>query len=277
MASFPRSGIITLLTDFGLKDSYVAEMKGVILSLAPGMTLIDVTHLVPPQDITRAAFVLASTFQRFPEGTVHLAVVDPDVGTERRPIAVEATGHLFVAPDNGLLSLALGKAGDAKAVHLTEPRFWLPDVSPTFHGRDIFAPVAADLARGELLETLGTSISSWATLPIEPPSPLGGDGVRGKVMAIDHFGNIVTNIREFDLPKDAQYGHVEIRLSGRKIEGISRTYGDSPEGDLVALVGSSGYLEIAMVNGNAATELSGIRSGAEVTVRRFTESPQKLR
>lgn len=273
MASSPRSVIITLLTDFGLEDSYVAEMKGVILSLAPEATLVDVTHLVPPQDITRAAFVLASTFQRFPDGTVHLAVIDPDVGTERRPMAAEAAGHLFVAPDNGLLSLALEKAGGARAVHLTEPRFWLPDVSSTFHGRDIFAPVAAHLARGKLLETLGIPISSWTTLPIERPNPLGDGGIRGKVIAIDHFGNIITNIRESDLPQDAQESQVEVHLVGREIRGLARTYGDSPEGDLVALVGSSGYLEIAVVNGNAGTELGEIGPEAEVTVRWLAESP----
>ncbi len=263
-----RSRIITLLTDFGLGDSYVAEMKGVLLSLAPGATLVDVTHLVPPQETVQGALILASAFSRFPSGTVHLAVVDPGVGTERRAVAAEAGGYLFVGPDNGLLSLALERAGKARVIHLTESRFWLPEVSATFHGRDIFAPVAAHLARGVPLEEMGTPISSLTALPFPKPSPLDDGGVRGQVVAVDHFGNLVTNIREEDLfPSSGRDGPQEIEVGDRRLQGVHRTYGDVGEREPLALIGSSGYLVLAVMGGSAAEEL-GIGTLVEFVVRK---------
>lgn len=286
--------IITLLTDFGLEDSYVAEMKGVLLSLAPEATLVDITHLVPPQDVLRGALVLSSAASRFPPGAVHLAVVDPGVGTARRAVAVEAGGHRFVGPDNGLLSLALHRAGafapsrartgapsprgqrptdpsprrlrsGVPAIELTNPEFWLPAVSPTFHGRDIFAPVAARLARGAPLAEAGKPLRSLLAFRIPRPRRGPGGGVRGEVIAVDRFGNLVTSLRTEDLHAGGEAAGLVVEVAGRSIDGLSRTY-EEREG-LMALVAGAGYLEIAVAGGSAAQEL-GAGTGTEVVVRR---------
>jgi S-adenosylmethionine hydrolase len=264
--------IITLLTDFGLEDSYVAEMKGVILSIVPDAALVDITHLIPPQDVVRGALVLAAAFHQFSAGTVHLAVVDPGVGTQRRGIAVRAAGHAFVGPDNGLLQLALERARRLpafqrlEAVHLDRPSFWLPDISPTFHGRDVFGPIAAHLARGVPLEEVGTPIESLTELAVPLAPTQAPDGaVMGQVIATDRFGNLTTNVRA-DLLRNVGAADVVIEVAGRRIKGLNRTYGDGQPGDLLALFGSAGYLEIAVVNGNAKRAL-GVGVGAEVTVR----------
>ncbi|MBI4236332.1 MAG: SAM-dependent chlorinase/fluorinase [Chloroflexi bacterium] len=278
--------IITLLTDFGLEDSYVAEVKGVLLSLAPEATLVDITHLVPPQDALRGALVLAAAFHRFPLGTVHLAVVDPGVGTARRAIAVAASGYHFVGPDNGLLSLALDRLGalgkrrpprveplggprlgtrplrgGARVVELAEPRFWLPAVSSTFHGRDIFAPVAAHLAQGVPLEEMGRPIASLLAFPFPRPERAPEGTLRGHVVAVDRFGNMMTDLQAQDLPSAGS--DMEVEIAGRRIVGLQQSYGE--EG-LIALIASAGYLEIAVVNGNAAHTLAA-GAGAEVIVR----------
>ncbi len=270
--------IITLTTDFGQSDAYVASMKGVILSIEPGATIVDITHDVPPQDILHGAFVLSTAYAFFPAGTVHVAVVDPEVGTGRRALGIEWRGCLFVAPDNGLLSLALGAGpppeGSAAsqapfegppppgaAVHeLADARYHLPAVSGTFHGRDVFAPVAAHLATGVPLARMGPRVSSIRYLGVAAPVVHGDGSVRGAVLHVDGFGNVVTNVRREHVPSEA----FEVEVGRHRVEGASRTYADR-EG-IVALWGSAGYLEVAVRDGSAARTL-GLSRGDAVIIR----------
>ncbi|MEE9201689.1 MAG: SAM-dependent chlorinase/fluorinase [Dehalococcoidia bacterium] len=248
--------IITLTTDFG-PGEYAAAMKGVILGINPQALLVDISHQVEPQDILDGAFVLAATCPYFPPGTIHVAVVDPGVGTGRRPLVVQTPDALFVAPDNGLLSLAL-KGSEYQAYELTQPQYWREEVSATFHGRDIFAPAAAHLSLGVSPQDMGRPVADMVKLPLPPVEAVGGE-VRGRVIHIDRFGNLITNIRQKDLPS----GPIRIEISGRRIEGLSSHYQAGEE--LVALMGSSGYLEIAAPGASAARLLSA-RRGLPVTV-----------
>jgi hypothetical protein len=242
--------IITLLTDFGLSDSYVAEVKGVLLSRAPGATLVDVTHQVTPGDVRAGQYLLARAWHRFPAGTVHFAVVDPGVGTARRALAVQAAGHAFVAPDNGLLSFL--PAG-ARFVSLPIP----PDAAPTFHGRDVFAPAAAALANGARLEDLGSPITD-AYCSVLPAPRVEGVVVAGEVLYVDRFGTLVSNIPGGDVEPG-----VRIRVGGTDVGALRRTFGDVERGAVVAFVGSGGTVEIAVRDGSAA-RLLGVGVGAEV-------------
>lgn len=246
-------GTITLMTDFGLADPYVGVMKGVILSIAPAVSLVDLTHAVPPQDVRRAAFLLAGAIDFFPAGTVHLVVVDPGVGGQRRPIAVKAGRAYFVAPDNGVLSLALARRQAETIIHLTNPDYWLPEVSATFHGRDIFAPVAAHLALGVPISRLGTRIDEFVRLPASEPAHQPDGSIRGQVQHIDRFGNCITNVPSNMLRVD---GPLVVRIAGHSIKGISQTYAAVKPGRLISVIGSSGFLEIAVSNGSAADQLS---------------------
>lgn len=245
--------IITLLTDFGTSDSYVAEVKGVLLSRAAGggAILVDVTHQVSPGDVRAGQFLLARAWHRFPPGTVHLAVVDPGVGTVRRALAAAAGGHWFVAPDNGLLSFL--PAG-ARWVSLPIPA----DAAPTFQGRDVFAPAAAALAAGARLEDLGSPITDPSISPLPSPHH-DGVAVVGEVLYVDRFGTLISNI-----PGDAVEPGVRIRVGGgTDVGALRRTFGDVERGTLVALVGSGGTVEIAVRDGSAA-RLLGVGVGAEV-------------
>lgn len=257
--------LLTLTTDFGTRDAYVAAMKGVMLDICPEARMIDITHEIAPQDIMEAAFVLREAVPYFPADSVHLVVVDPGVGTERRPVALHHDGQWFVGPDNGIFPLVLGDTAPAEAVVLDCQEYWRTSApSTTFHGRDIFAPAAAHLAAGRPLTELGSPVEEleplrWA-LPI-----IDTQGIRGWVVHIDHFGNCITNI-----PKET----FEERRSGRPLKcfvgstvlrSVHPTYGAVAEGDPLALFGSSGFLEIAVNSGNAA-ELLGIRKGAPVDI-----------
>lgn len=244
--------IITLLTDFGSDSPYVAAMKGVVLTINPAAMIVDITHRVPPQDIRAGAFVLGQVCSRFPAGTLHVAVVDPGVGTERGLVYLEVGQQRFVGPDNGLFSRV---ASGAAKIHALENRsYWLPEVSSTFHGRDIMAPVAAHLSLGLDAERLGPRVPSL--VPFEWPQPrIEQRRMIGEIQAIDTFGNLITNISETDLDQIPQRGTARITCGGHRISGICRTYGDCSAGTLVALVGSTGYLELAIVNGNARQEL----------------------
>jgi S-adenosylmethionine hydrolase len=246
--------IITLTTDFGVADSYVAQMKGVILSINSDVQLIDVTHAIPPQNVVHAAFVVADTYQRFPRGTIHVVVVDPGVGSTRTPVAVEAAGHCFVAPDNGVLSQVLRNSAATRIVELTERRFWLQPLSNTFHGRDLFAPVAAHLSLGVDLGELGSAYSRPLHLLDVPAPRKTPDGWIGEVLWVDSFGNLVTNIHERDLPP-ADRQRVVVQIGDHEIAGIQRYYAEARAGEFVALIGSSGRLEIAVRDGNAARML----------------------
>jgi S-adenosylmethionine hydrolase len=246
-----RSGIVTLLSDFGLRDSYVGQMKGVILTILPTAQLVDLSHQIPPQDVTEGAFQLATAWRSFPPRTVHIAVVDPGVGTSRRPIAFRFNGHFFVLPDNGLCSFVLGDKNPDIAVLLDRPVARLPTVSSTFHGRDVFSPAGAQLARGIELEELGNVIDPASLIRLSFPGVEPGNGiVRGPIVSIDRFGSCRTFIGPDDLPAPAD--RVVVRCGRAVVRGIVRTYADVSEGRTLALFGSYGGLEIAVRSGNAA-------------------------
>jgi S-adenosyl-L-methionine hydrolase (adenosine-forming) len=263
--------LITLTTDFGLTDSYVAQMKGVILGIAPDATLVDITHQIPPQDIVAGSAILADAVGAFPPDTIHLVVVDPGVGSERRAVAVETKargerpGPRFVAPDNGVLTGALQQFPLRRAVRLAERRFWRTDVSNTFHGRDLFAPVAAHLSRGIELTEFGPPLD-WELilLPADRPE-VKGDEIHGHIARTDSFGNLITNIDTSLIP-EAVRPRVAIEVGMQRIDGISRFYGEKQPGELLALFGSSGRLEIAIRDGHAGQTLAAW-SGDEVIVR----------
>lgn len=243
------SPLVTLLTDFGTADGYVAEMKGVLLTLAPEARLVDASHELPPQDVEYARLALARYWRRFPVGTIHLVVVDPGVGSARRAIAVASDGRLLVGPDNGVLSPALLLPG-ARAVTLPTP----PGAAPTFHGRDLFAPAAARLATGAALEALGEPCDDPIVRRTPEARRLDDGAVLGEVIAVDRFGNLVTNLLTM------RGGSLEV--AGQRL-AVRRTYADVAPGTLLALVGSSGLLEVAVREGSAARRL-GVARGAAV-------------
>ncbi len=257
-----QGAIISLLTDFGTADGYVGAMKGVILGLNPRVTLVDVTHEIPPQEVRDGAFVLHTVHRYFPPRAIHLAVVDPGVGTDRAALIVDTGREMFVLPDNGLLSYLLAEASQSsvpspqslhgvplpegwRAVRIAESRYWLPNPSTTFHGRDVFAPVAAHLSLGVPLEEFGPAMESLLIFPIPRVQRLDEGELLGSVIHVDRFGNLITNLTARDLPRCPTV----VEIAGHQIRGLSRTYAEGA--GLVALVGSSGYLEIALPGGSA--------------------------
>jgi S-adenosylmethionine hydrolase len=256
--------IITLTTDFGMADGYVATMKGVILSIAPASTLVDLSHQVPAQNVQTAAFLIYQAVPFFPSETIHLVVVDPGVGSQRRALAVHTAQGIFVAPDNGVLSYVLASADVREAVSLTKPAYQLPQVSATFHGRDIFAPAAAHLANGVSLERLGPRAINLLRLPLSQPERRPNDDLVAHVMHVDHFGNLILDVAADDVDEECVF-----ELGGRSIEGVSGTFADVADGELVAYVGSSrDHVEIAVRNSDAAQELE-IGIGDRVLIRRI--------
>jgi S-adenosyl-L-methionine hydrolase (adenosine-forming) len=257
--------IITLLTDFGLKDTYVASMKGVILTVCPNVRLIDISHLVPPQDVRAGAFLLASVYHDFPPGAIHLAVIDPGVGTVRQGLAIEADRHLFVGPDNGLFSEVLRSASTWEAFSLEDPAFWRPTLSKTFHGRDIFAPVAAHLASGLAPHALGPpctpQMAPW-DYAVDT-----GEEIRGEIIHIDNFGNAVTNVSSEMIERFAPDSPIAVRIARLSISRLFDTYGDQEPGAVMALIGSSRRLEIAVNQGSAA-KICGLHCGDPVSIVR---------
>jgi S-adenosylmethionine hydrolase len=258
--------IVTFTSDFGTDDWFVGVVHGVIHSICPEARVVDVAHSVPPGHIPAAAFILEAAAPDFPAGTIHLAVVDPGVGTSRRAIALSARGQLFVGPDNGVLEWGL--ADPAAEVHeLAEPRFFRQPVSRTFHGRDVFAPVAAHLANGVRLADLGPVVRDPVRLGM-PACRAGQHEVTGAVMHVDRFGNGLTNITAEALAKTfpgSPESALVFEVVSRTIHGLSRSYGDSPVGAVVAILGSSGRLEIAQVGGHASSRL-GFGAGDRVRV-----------
>lgn len=257
------SGVITLLSDFGLADGYVAAMKGVLLQLAPGCSLVDVTHLVARHDIVGGGFVLASAVPFFAEGTVHLAVVDPGVGSDRPAVALRTSTAWYVGPDNGLLWRAAGADLVEGVAIEAVPGFDRPR-SATFHGRDLFAPAAAHLARGEPLSDLGPGVTDLVQ-PDLPGPEVGSGRVSGEVLHIDHFGNMITNVALGDLPDGP--GDLITEVGGSRIKGLVRCYADAKPGSLCVLIGSEGLLEIAMTEGSAADRLGAARRVPVVVIR----------
>jgi S-adenosylmethionine hydrolase len=257
--------VITITTDFGEKDGFVGTLKGVIWSIAPGVQIADITHEIPPQDIMTGAIALWRAVPFFPKGTVHLAVVDPGVGTARRPMAARIGDQYFVGPDNGLFTPimfdAWRRGQEMEFVQLDNPNYWLKNVSHTFHGRDIFAPAAAHLAAGVPLRELGTPFTDPVELEMLQPEPT-DNGWRAHVSVIDVFGNLTT-----DLPASMLSGRrdITVRILGREVNGLVEAYGHRQPGELVALVDSEGYVEVAVVNGSAAN-LLGVNVGDVVEV-----------
>jgi hypothetical protein len=266
------NGIITLTTDFGLIDSYVGAMKGVILGITPSAQLLDITHTIEPQNLHQAAYILHSFYRYYPPGTVHLIVIDPGVGSVRRAIALQTPEALFVAPDNGVLTYvwrdALDRFGREQcvAVELNDPRFWLSQVSSTFHGRDIFAPVAAHLAGGIAIGALGAPIEALVEADLEQPAVGRHGELIGRIIHVDTFGNCITNVRPEHLRRFGADSRATVQIIDQYIEGLKRTYADGALGELIALIGSSDHLELAVRNGSAAKRL-GVGIGDQVKVR----------
>jgi S-adenosylmethionine hydrolase len=261
----PACGIITLTTDFHLKDSFVGTMKGVILRIFPEARMVDITHQITPQDILEASLVLENAYRYFPAGSVHLVVVDPGVGGGRRPLVVATREHCFVGPDNGCFTRVLESDGEVQVIEVAEGKFLLPNISDTFHGRDIFAPVAAYLARGVLPEEFGPTISDPKRLELPVPRVWGGQ-IRGEVIHIDSFGNIVSNISRALFYSTVGDRRFRILINGRTIDRIYRTYENQEKGRALALFGSSELLEIAVAGGRAERRI-GAGKGDTVLVQ----------
>lgn len=271
--------IIALLTDFGLADAYVGTMKGVVLSICPSARLVDLTHHVPPQDVRAAAYLLSTAFRHFPPDTIFLIVVDPGVGTAREAIAVETAHGIYVAPNNGVLSFVLPHVEVRHAVVLENPQYQLASVSRTFHGRDVFAPAAAHLAAGVPITDLGPAVPELFKL--DPPRlDVGERSAAGEVLSIDHFGNVITSIgplawendhltltpdAEVSEPRSFPAQTCRVEIAGQTLSGVLPTYGAAAPGALLALVGSSGQLEIGANQGSAASLLH-VKTGDPVTL-----------
>jgi S-adenosylmethionine hydrolase len=254
--------VITLTTDFGVKDPFVGTMKGVILTINPRASLVDITHAIPPQDVMEAGLALESAFPYFPRESVHLAVVDPGVGGPRHGLVVSARHHYFVAPDNGLLTF-LFASDDWEAVRLEEPRYRLPVVSRTFHGRDIFSPAAAHLSLGVPIYNFGPAFTDPVRLRW-PEIVWEGECFAGEVVHVDHFGNLLTNIRREDLERLGPPEDIVVEVAGIRVDGLASHFQDRPAGQFGAIVGSTDRLEIFIAEGSASAEL---KAGKESRVR----------
>lgn len=257
--------VVTLSTDFGQGDYACGLMHGVIWSISPDAEIVDLTHAIPRHDVLAGALSLDRSMPYFPPGTVHVTVVDPGVGTTRRPMAARLGNQYFVGPDNGLISLAVNRCQQADYsvdfIHLNRPAYWLKDVSSIFHGRDIFAPAAAYLANGIEMDELGTTINDPVLLDI-PPLIERENGLIAHIMHVDHFGNLSTNLPAGRLDEASS---IVIHVGTTTIHGISNTFGDKDPGEPVAIFDSSGYLSICVVNGSAENRL-GLSAGSSVDV-----------
>ena len=258
------SGIVTLITDFGLRDEYAGAMKGAILKVNPRCKVIDVTHQIGPQDVQRAAFVLKNTYPYYPAGTVHLVVVDPGVGTRRRPVILQKGGHFFVGPDNGVFTFVLSAAGRTGGYEIARRKFFLSPLSETFHGRDIFAPVAGHLSLGQEPKRFGPRAGGFVRAEWPRPRPKGGK-LLGQILFSDSFGNLITNISHEEYGSLMTDRPLRIHEKGWRIDRLHRTYGEGKNGEPMALFGSSGMLEIAVAGGNAQKEL-GLKRGGRLVV-----------
>jgi len=262
--------VITLTTDFGLQDYYVSAMKAVILGVAPDVRMVDISHEIPSQDIMAGSWILKNAAMLFPSGTVHTVVVDPGVGTNRNPVALQIEDQYFVGPDNGIFSL-LTQEHDFKAVRLDNEQYWRDEKSSTFHGRDIFAPVAAHLSQDVQLEDLGEPLDDLVTYRWTVPIA-DKEGIEGMVIHIDKFGNLITNITGSLLDDVVGNKDVKIYVGNTILEEIAPTFGSVAEGEPVAYIGSSGVLEVAINKGDAE-EMLGVQKGAQISLILQKESP----
>jgi S-adenosylmethionine hydrolase len=253
------SAIITLTTDYGGRDAFAASVKGVILKINPQAQIVDISNEITPQDIWEAAYILRSAYSHFPKGTVHLAVVDPGVGSGRRPIIVVTESYYFVGPDNGVFSLIYQDAERLRVHHITSTHYFLPNPGPTFHGRDVFAPVAGWLAKGIPSGNFGEEITDFAKLNVPAPKTT-GKSIEGHVVHIDRFGNIITDITFKDIQQvmteGADPGSASVVIAGREIKGLKKFYAEANPGEPGAIINSSGALEVFMFKQNARTTLT---------------------
>jgi S-adenosylmethionine hydrolase len=259
------SAIITLTTDYGGKDAFAAGVKGVILKINPQANIVDISNEISPQDIWEAAYILRSAYGHFPKGSVHLAVVDPGVGSGRKPIIVVTESYYFVGPDNGVFSLIYQEAERIRVHHITSTHYFLPKPGPTFHGRDIFAPVAAWLSKGIASGNFGEEITDYVKLNIPVPKTT-PNGIEGHIVHIDRYGNIITNITYEEIkalfPEGADLGAAFVSVAGKDIKGLNKYYAEAAPGSPGAIINSSGALEIFMFKQNAKTALSVKRGEA---------------
>jgi S-adenosylmethionine hydrolase len=260
------NAIITLTTDFGTDDHLVGTLKGVILKINPEVTLVDITHHVTPFDLLDGALAIGASYSYFPPKTIHIVIVDPGVGTERRPLLVSAQNQYFIAPDNGVLSVIYEREQNNLVVrHANAEHYYLQPVSKTFHGRDIFAPVAAWLSKGWQTPSMGDEITDFKRFGLPRPKSVDG-GTKGVVLRIDPFGNLVTNFRTEDLPSVAQNGGgLKLQVGAHVVSRLVDTFAHGKAGEPIAYIGSSGYLEIALNKGNASRTL-GVGRGAPVVL-----------
>ena len=262
--------IITLTTDFGTADHFVGTMKGVILGICPTAQIVDITHEVQPFEIPDGAFTVAQAYSYFPKKTIHVVVVDPGVGSTRRPLLAETAGHYFIAPDNGVLSMVLG-AGKLSVRHITYERFFLHPLSRTFHGRDVFAPVAAHLASGIQAARFGKRIDDYLRLDFDQPTRTGKNVWTGSILKVDRFGNLATNLHIKEFP-GVNTQPFELRAGLRTISRLALTFTECEPGEMFVIVGSSGYLEVASNQGSAAKTL-GCGAGSPVQLTIFGTHP----
>ncbi len=263
-----RTAIITLTTDFGLNDHFIGAMKGVILEIAPETQIVDISHAVQPFDILDGALTISQAYSYFPSGTVHVVIVDPGVGTARRPVLMTGDRHLFVAPDNGVLSLVYDREERISVRHVTAEHYFLQPRSNTFHARDIFAPVAAYLAKGVDPERFGEEISDYVRFSAPRPKPVDERTLRGVVLKVDRFGNLITNITPPDAPQLFGATPPAFRIViGNKAQAtrICTTYAEGAPGEVFGILGSMGFLEVA-ANRGSAYQLMGAGKGTEVNV-----------
>ncbi len=256
--------IITLTTDYGTSDHFAGVMKGVILSINPEVEVVDITHSVLAHDILDGALAIGQAYRYFPAKTVHVVVVDPGVGTARRPILVAGDQHYFVAPDNGVLSSVYEQSESLHVWNVISEHYFRQPVSKTFHGRDVFAPVAAWLTKSWQTSSFGDPITDFVRFAI-PRVKMNGNTIQGAVLRVDHFGNLVTNVTLEDLPDLAAGGKVKIHVGDGQVARVVETFAQGEAGEVVGLIGSSGHLEISVNKGNASRTL-GAGRGAEVSI-----------
>jgi S-adenosyl-L-methionine hydrolase (adenosine-forming) len=257
--------VITLLTDFGSLDHYVGAMKGILLGICPNAQLVDISHETAPYAIADAAFTLSQAWTCFPEGTVHLVVVDPGVGSARRPLLVEAAGHRFVAPDNGVLTMLYDAVPAHEVREITASRYFRRPVSLTFHGRDIFAPIAAHLANGLAPVEIGTRIGDYQRFSFAKPAQTGPKTWTGTILKTDRFGNLITNF-DSETWRGLAVERFEMKVGARPVSRMASNYAEMPAGDLFVIAGSAGFLEISVNRGSAAKE-AGAASGDNLELR----------
>lgn len=263
----PRRPIITLTSDFGLNDHFIGTMKGVILDIVPDAEIVDICHSVQAFDVLDGALTISQAYTYFPPATVHVVVVDPGVGTSRRPIIATSERHHFVAPDNGVLSLIYAREERMRVVHVTSEHYFLQPLSNTFHGRDIFAPVAAYLAKGVENEKFGEEISDFVRFNAPRPKLVDGHTLRGVILKVDRFGNLITNFTAQEAPAlfSEQSPAFKMVVGKREITELKTAYGEGAPGEMFAILGSMGYIEIA-ANRGAAAQMLGVGKGSEVNL-----------